>query len=124
MRSEWHAVTDHTAVEFVGQCEPEIPLVIMTSDDTHESTLLLLESNYYFGMKTTQVKLIKQVIISWFFIHVFYFVNGTRLNFSFVLTICQEKVACLTDNDARFALDLNDKYKIQVTSFCGIHILM
>ncbi|XP_065040304.1 UDP-sugar pyrophosphorylase isoform X2 [Musa acuminata AAA Group] len=67
-----------------GQCEPEIPLVIMTSDDTHESTLLLLESNYYFGMKTTQVKLIKQ-----------------------------EKVACLTDNDARFALDLNDKYKIQ-----------
>ncbi|XP_064965694.1 UDP-sugar pyrophosphorylase-like isoform X1 [Musa acuminata AAA Group] len=67
-----------------GQCEAEIPLVIMTSDDTHESTLLLLESNYYFGMKTTQVKLIKQ-----------------------------EKVACLTDNDARFALDLNDKYKIQ-----------
>jgi hypothetical protein len=26
----------------------------------------------------------------------------------------QEKVACLADNDARLALDPNDKYKIQV----------
>ena len=29
----------------------------------------------------------------------------------------QEKVACLTDNDARLALDPNDKYKIQVENF-------
>lgn len=34
----------------------------MTSDDTHERTLQLLESNSYFGMKPTQVKLLKQVI--------------------------------------------------------------
>jgi len=29
----------------------------------------------------------------------------------------QEKVACLADNDARLALDPNDKYKIQVDNF-------
>ncbi|WOL19775.1 UDP-sugar pyrophosphorylase [Canna indica] len=67
-----------------GQCQVEIPLVIMTSDDTHAPTLKLLESNNYFGMKSTQVTLLKQ-----------------------------EKVACLADNDARLALDPNDKYKIQ-----------
>lgn len=62
----------------------EIPFVIMTSDDTHIPTLKLLESNYYFGMKPDQVILVKQ-----------------------------EKVACLDDNDARIALDPNDKYMIQ-----------
>ncbi|XP_074579912.1 UDP-sugar pyrophosphorylase-like [Curcuma longa] len=67
-----------------GHCEAEIPLVIMTSDDTHAPTLSLLESNSYFGMKSSQVNLLKQ-----------------------------EKVACLNDNDARLALDPNDSYKIQ-----------
>ncbi|PKU68507.1 UDP-sugar pyrophosphorylase [Dendrobium catenatum] len=62
----------------------EIPFVIMTSDDTHTPTLKLLESNSFFGMKPGQVKLLKQ-----------------------------EKVACLDDNDARIALDPNDKYMIQ-----------
>ncbi|KAK8947791.1 UDP-sugar pyrophosphorylase [Platanthera guangdongensis] len=56
----------------------------MTSYDTHIPTLKLLESNYFFGMKPDQVILIKQ-----------------------------EKVACLDDNDARIALDPNDKYMIQ-----------
>ncbi|KAE8656337.1 UDP-sugar pyrophosphorylase [Hibiscus syriacus] len=65
-------------------CQKEVPFVIMTSDDTHDRTLNLLESNFYFGMKPTQVKLLKQ-----------------------------EKVACLDDNDARLALDAHDKYKIQ-----------
>ncbi|XP_073116957.1 UDP-sugar pyrophosphorylase [Elaeis guineensis] len=68
----------------LGQCQAEIPLVIMTSDDTHAPTVKLLESNSYFGMKPSQVKLLKQ-----------------------------EKVACLDDNDARLALDSKDKYKIQ-----------
>ncbi|XVF39244.1 hypothetical protein PTKIN_Ptkin01aG0019900 [Pterospermum kingtungense] len=67
-----------------GTCQKEIPFVIMTSDDTHTRTLDLLESNSYFGMKPTQVKLLKQ-----------------------------EKVACLDDNDARIALDSHNKYKIQ-----------
>lgn len=62
----------------------QIPFVIMTSDDTHARTLHLLESNGYFGMQPSQVKLLKQ-----------------------------EKVACLEDNDARLALDPSDKYKIQ-----------
>lgn len=67
-----------------GKCEREIPFVIMTSDDTHSRTLELLESNAYFGMKPTQVKLLKQ-----------------------------EKVACLDDNDARLAIDPHNKYRIQ-----------
>lgn len=67
-----------------GGRKKEIPLVIMTSDDTHLRTLDLLEKNSYFGMKSTQVKLLKQ-----------------------------EKVACLEDNDARLALDPQNKYSIQ-----------
>ncbi|KAL3504295.1 hypothetical protein ACH5RR_034136 [Cinchona calisaya] len=67
-----------------GDGQAEIPLVIMTSDDTHSRTVDLLEFNAYFGMKPTQVKLLKQ-----------------------------EKVACLIDNDAHLALEPNNKYKIQ-----------
>ncbi|MFS7998931.1 putative nucleotidyltransferase [Helianthus anomalus] len=67
-----------------GECRKDVPLVIMTSDDTHERTLQLLEAHNYFGMKPTQVKLLKQ-----------------------------EKVACLADNDAGLALDPNNKYRIQ-----------
>ncbi|CAK9160369.1 unnamed protein product [Ilex paraguariensis] len=67
-----------------GECRREIPFVIMTSDDTHSRTLELLESNDYFGMKPTQVTLLKQ-----------------------------EKVACLGDNDARLAMDPLNKYRIQ-----------
>ncbi|XP_050224195.1 UDP-sugar pyrophosphorylase-like [Mercurialis annua] len=68
------------------QCksQKEIPFAIMTSDDTHARTIELLESNSYFGMKPSQVKLLKQ-----------------------------EKVACLEDNDARLALDPHNKYTIQ-----------
>ncbi|KAL6873655.1 hypothetical protein ACP4OV_013737 [Aristida adscensionis] len=65
-------------------CCTKIPFVIMTSDDTNELTIKLLESNSYFGMEPSQVKILKQ-----------------------------EKVACLADNDASLALDPNDKYKIQ-----------
>ncbi|KAJ4950375.1 hypothetical protein NE237_027207 [Protea cynaroides] len=70
--------------KLTGQSQTEIPLAIMTSDDTHSRTLELLESNGYFGMKPSQVKLIKQ-----------------------------EKVACLDDNDARLAVDPKSKYRIQ-----------
>lgn len=67
-----------------GGCQNQIPLVIMTSDDTHARTIELLESNAYFGMEPSQVKLLKQ-----------------------------EKVACLDDNDARLAVDPKSKYRIQ-----------
>ncbi|XP_024019089.1 UDP-sugar pyrophosphorylase, partial [Morus notabilis] len=67
-----------------GEGQTKTPFVIMTSDDTHSRTLELLESNSYFGMEPTQVKLLKQ-----------------------------EKVACLDDNEARLAVDPHSKYKIQ-----------
>jgi UDP-sugar pyrophosphorylase len=62
-----------------------IPLAIMTSDDTHEKTLSLLEKNDYFGASKEQVTLIKQ-----------------------------EKVPCLIDNDAHLALKDDDQYKLQL----------
>lgn len=46
----------------VGEGPTEIPLAIMTSDDTHIRTTELLEKNAYFGMKPSQIKLLKQVI--------------------------------------------------------------
>ncbi|XP_058081516.1 UDP-sugar pyrophosphorylase-like isoform X1 [Magnolia sinica] len=69
----------------------------MTSDDTHARTLELLELNSYFGMKSTQVKLLKQ-----------------------------EKVACLDDNDARLAIEPQNKYKIQTKPHChgDVHSLL
>ncbi|KAG6487229.1 hypothetical protein ZIOFF_055814 [Zingiber officinale] len=54
------------------QHQSEIPL-IMTSDDAHSPMIKLLKSNNFFGMKSTQVTLLKQ-----------------------------EKLACLDDNDASF----------------------
>ena len=38
----------------------QLPLAIMTSGDTHERTLNLLEKENYFGMQPAQVTLIKQ----------------------------------------------------------------
>ncbi|KAL3638864.1 hypothetical protein CASFOL_016771 [Castilleja foliolosa] len=67
-----------------GEGPTEIPLAIMTSDDTYSRTIQLLETNAYFGMKPSQIKLLKQ-----------------------------EKVACLDDNDARLAVDPKNKYNIQ-----------
>ncbi|GAB2263577.1 hypothetical protein Droror1_Dr00025711 [Drosera rotundifolia] len=78
------ALQDASYRQNEGNCQRDVPLAIMTSDDTHARTLSLLESNSYFGMKPSQVTLLKQ-----------------------------EKVACLEDNDARLALDPNNKYRIQ-----------
>ncbi|CAG9466321.1 unnamed protein product [Pedinophyceae sp. YPF-701] len=62
----------------------ELPLAIMTSDDTHDRTIMLLKSKSYFGMKASQVTLIKQ-----------------------------EKVACLMDSDARLSIDPKDAYAVE-----------
>ncbi|XAR62855.1 UTP--glucose-1-phosphate uridylyltransferase [Bertholletia excelsa] len=78
------ALQDASSQLLRGGDQRQIPFVIMTSDDTHARTLELLESNAYFGMSPTQVKLLKQ-----------------------------EKVACLDDNNARLALDPCNKYRIQ-----------
>jgi len=62
----------------------DVPLAIMTSEDTHAMTVDLLESNDYFGAKKTQITPMKQ-----------------------------EKVPCLVDNDAHLALNDEDKYVLQ-----------
>ncbi|KAH9573986.1 hypothetical protein CY35_01G030700 [Sphagnum magellanicum] len=67
-----------------GSSGEQIPLVIMTSDDTHYKTQELLETNKYFGMLPDQIQLLKQ-----------------------------EKVACLVDNDAKLALDPSNPFLIQ-----------
>jgi UDP-sugar pyrophosphorylase len=61
-----------------------LPLVIMTSDDTHDRTVALLTDHNYFGASPDQITLLKQ-----------------------------EKVACIQDNDAHLALDPKDSYLIQ-----------
>ena len=38
----------------------KIPLAIMTSDDTHDQTVELLEKNKYFGMEKDQITIMKQ----------------------------------------------------------------
>eukprot|EP00927_Polykrikos_kofoidii_P077317 TRINITY_DN7426_c0_g1_i2.p1 TRINITY_DN7426_c0_g1~~TRINITY_DN7426_c0_g1_i2.p1 ORF type:complete len:1955 (+),score=443.63 TRINITY_DN7426_c0_g1_i2:345-5867(+) len=62
----------------------DIPLVIMTSGDTHERTMELLESRSYFGLKAEQV-------------HV----------------VMQEKVPCLSDGNATLAKDPKDPVLIE-----------
>ena len=60
------------------------PLAVMTSDDTQAKTLALLERNAYFGASPEQITLIKQ-----------------------------EKVPCLTNNDAHLAVAKDDAYALQ-----------
>lgn len=60
-----------------------VPLAIMTSGDTHEPTVKLLEDNGYFGASPDQIHIVKQ-----------------------------EKVPALVDNNARFALS-DSGYAIQ-----------
>lgn len=40
-----------------------IPLAIMTSGDTHERTVSLLEANNNFGMKKDQIVIVKQELV-------------------------------------------------------------
>ena len=72
------------ALQSKGKADGECPFAIMTSDDTHDKTLRLLEENRYFGMKPSQVRLLKQ-----------------------------NKVPCLADNEASLALAAGDKYALQ-----------
>ena len=57
-------------------CDQPIPLAIMTSDDTNDRTVQFLKENNNFGMKSSQISILKQ-----------------------------GKVPSLVDNDAKFALD-------------------
>nr|KAJ0201860.1 hypothetical protein LSAT_V11C600315320 [Lactuca sativa] len=67
-----------------------------TKDDTYTKTLQLLESNSYFGMKSTYTS------------KTFKTVEGHKWHCKFM-----EKVDCLADNDARLAVNPHNKYRIQ-----------
>lgn len=67
-----------------GGSQRKLPLAIMTSGDTHARTLALLESHAYFGLDKEQVTLMQQ-----------------------------EKVPCLSDNEAHIATDGKDPFAIQ-----------
>ena len=75
----------------------KLPLAIMTSGDTDSMTRDLLKKNNYFGMDEKQITIIKQ-----------------------------DKVPALGDNDAKFAVDKNDKFKIQTKphGHGDVHLLM
>lgn len=60
-----------------------LPLAIMTSDDTHEATVALMEAHSNFGMKPNQITIVKQ-----------------------------DKVPALADNAAHFVLSSSDQYSI------------
>ena len=60
-----------------------LPLAIMTSDDTHDRTVKLLEENDYFGLDKQHVDLVKQ-----------------------------ENIPALLDNDANMALAEGGELKI------------
>ncbi len=62
----------------------QVPLVIMTSEDTHAKTLALLEEHSYFGMPREHLHL-----------------------------ITQSNVPAIEDNHARFALDKDDRFALQ-----------
>ena len=64
----------------------KLPLAIMVSDDTHDGTLALLESNGYFGMDKDQVTLMKQ-----------------------------EKVAAIADNNGSIAQSAGNLFEIEVS---------
>jgi len=65
-------------------CASSIPLVIMTSGDTHEKTLALLSDNNFFGLAQEQVILLRQ-----------------------------EEVPCLVDGEAHLARDPNNSGRLQ-----------
>jgi len=75
----------------------KLPLAIMTSGDTHDKTVELLEKNNYFGMEKKQIVLMKQ-----------------------------DKVPALSDNNAAFEIDKSDPFSL-VTKPHGhgdVHLLM
>eukprot|EP00397_Hematodinium_sp_SG-2012_P015902 GEMP01016205.1.p2 GENE.GEMP01016205.1~~GEMP01016205.1.p2 ORF type:complete len:276 (+),score=52.74 GEMP01016205.1:328-1155(+) len=52
------------AIKAMGKyAKTDIPLAIMTSDDTHVATKALFEANNYFGLKMNQVILMKQTVV-------------------------------------------------------------
>lgn len=74
-----------------------LPLAIMTSDDTHDKTLELLQRSSYFGAKPQQIHLIKQ-----------------------------GRVPCFINPSGHLALETHDPYALQVKphGHGDVHALM
>lgn len=66
-----------------GEAEQTIPLILMTSDDTDKPTRSLLAANANFGMSSEQISIVKQ-----------------------------SRVPCLSDVQARLALDPSDRFQL------------
>jgi len=77
-------ITALLAMQEQGQADRPVPLVIMTSEDTHDLTVQILQENDYFGLKPGQLHLLKQA-----------------------------NVPALENNNAAFALSEADKFTIQ-----------
>uniref|UniRef100_A0A7S3YN92 UTP-monosaccharide-1-phosphate uridylyltransferase n=1 Tax=Lotharella globosa TaxID=91324 RepID=A0A7S3YN92_9EUKA len=75
----------------------KLPFAIMTSGDTHEPTVKLLEDNGYFGMPKDQITLMQQ-----------------------------DKVPALSNNDAAFAVKKGDPFALQTKphGHGDVHLLM
>ncbi|KAI8109878.1 hypothetical protein M9434_001157 [Picochlorum sp. BPE23] len=73
----------------------KLPLAIMTSGDTHDRTVALLEEEEYFGMDKDQVILMKQ-----------------------------EKVACLSDGNARIAMEDDCTIQTKPHGHGDVHMLL
>lgn len=59
-----------------------LEMVIMTSDDTHSKTQTLLDRNCYFGMKNTQLHLVKQEKVG-------------HIHFKFSFALVVNSISCL-----------------------------
>lgn len=75
--------------------ELTVPLAIMTSGDTHDRTVSLLENNGYFGMKEEQLTIMKQ-----------------------------EKVPSLVDNEARFSMATPYEIETKPHGHGDVHVLL
>ncbi len=73
----------------------DLPLAIMVSDDTNQHTIDLLEANNYYGLKKSQVTILKQ-----------------------------EKVPALLDNDAHFALHAQYEIDAKPHGHGDVHSLL
>ncbi len=78
----------------------KVPLVIMTSDDTHVATIKLLEDNHFFGMDGLSANPTKEQVL--------------RGDVKQIIILKQGMVPAMVNNDAQFVLDDNNPYKLQV----------
>ncbi|MBF0489506.1 MAG: UTP--glucose-1-phosphate uridylyltransferase [Candidatus Omnitrophica bacterium] len=78
----------------------KVPLVIMTSDDTHALTINLLEENKYFGADGLSINPTREDVMN--------------NNIKQIVILKQGMVPAVVDNDGTFVLDEADPFKLQV----------